>query len=274
MLSFLKRNAHQFLRRFGVDIVRSASLESAFHHMGMRKIHSRDVTEIEDLYREFVFRDLPKNPGRAALLNELIGTGVGEAIYIVHHLHQSLATKGDVCEFGVSAGATSALLASELMQFAERKLWLFDSFEGLPAPTQKDRLINDIFSLGSMESYKGAMATSDSSVREKLRLIGFPEQRTKVIKGWIEDTLRGADVPSTIAFAYVDLDLFEPIKEALRFIDSHMARGGRVMVDDYGFFSEGAQIAVDEFVAEAKGRFALELPMSCAGAFCILMKLS
>jgi hypothetical protein len=239
----------------------------------MRQIHSRDVEEIEELYRLFVFPSLPRRHGRAKLLNELMGTSIGEAIYIIHHLYEALRVPGDVCEFGVAQGATSSLLATEILSEAYRNLWLFDSFEGLPAPTSNDRLINDIFSLGSMCAYEGMMSVPETEVRGRLASINFPESRTRIKKGWVKDTTRSSDVPSQISFAYVDLDFYEPTKHALNFLDHRMPVGGRIVVDDYGWFSEGAQIAVDEFMVETNKRFKFEQPLPCAGHFCVLIKL-
>jgi hypothetical protein len=237
----------------------------------MRKTHCRDALEIEELYRHFLFPDLPRREGREELLNDLIGTTVSEAIYIIRFLHEALQVPGDICEFGVAQGATSCILGAEIMS-TNRRLWLFDSFEGLPAPGPKDRLIDDVFGLGSMRRYKGTMASPESAVLGRLEAVGFPRERTKVRKGWIKDTLLGGELPHEVAFAYVDFDFYEPIKDALMFLDGHMAPGGRIIVDDYGFFSEGAQIAVDEFIASAGNRFSFETPLPFAGHFCILKK--
>jgi hypothetical protein len=46
------------------------------------------------------------------------------------------------------------------------------------------------------------------------------------------------------------------------------------MVDDYGFFSEGAQLAVDQFVRAAADRYKLAMPLPFAGHFCILDKVA
>jgi O-methyltransferase len=240
------------------------------HTRLMRQIHKQDVVEIEELYRHFAFPDLPRDPKRADALHELHGTTVGEAIHIVHHLHQALSLPGDVCEIGCNEGATSRLIAQELLGFPDRRLWLFDSFEGLPAPTAKDRLIDDIGGLGSIEAYRGDMRAAEEQVRDKLALAGFPPERARLCKGWVEQTLSSADVPSAVCFAYVDVDFYEPILVSLRFLDRVMPVGGRIVVDDYGFFSEGAQLAVDEFVAEAGGRFVRHMPLPMAGRFCIL----
>jgi hypothetical protein len=199
---------------------------------------------------------------------------VSEALYIIKHLHDGLKVSGDICEFGVAQGATSQILASEILLLNDRRLWLFDSFEGLPAPTKEDKLIHDIFKLGSMEKYQGTMASPESEVLAKLATVNFPHQRIKMKKGWVRDALKSPDLPAQVAFAYVDFDFYEPIKDTLEFLDRRMRPGGRIVVDDYGFFSAGAQLAVDQFVTAAKDRFTFELPLPFAGHFCILSKVA
>ncbi|WP_271617385.1 TylF/MycF/NovP-related O-methyltransferase [Bradyrhizobium sp. CCBAU 51745] len=238
----------------------------------MRDIHRQDAAEIEQLYRRFLFTDLPVREGRSRDLSDLIGTTVSEAIYVIKSLHDGLKVAGDICEFGVAQGATSKLLASEIMPFQDRKLWLFDSFEGLPAPTQEDRLIHDIFNLGTMANYKGTMASPETEVLAKLASINFPSERIKVKKGWVRDAIKSGDLPAQVAFAYVDFDFYEPIKDALEFLDARMPVGGRIVVDDYGYFSEGAQLAVDQFVQGTQGRYKAEMPLPFAGHFCMLDK--
>lgn len=240
------------------------------HIRTMRYVHKADVVEIEELYRHFVFPDLPRAAARADALYELHGTSIGEAIYIVRHLNVALKIPGDVCEFGCNEGATSRLLAQEILPHRERTLWLFDSFEGLPEPTEKDRLIDDIARLGSITAYRGLMRATEDQVRDKLAKVPFPPERTRLIKGWINETLARPDVPGAVCFAYVDFDFYEPIRDALRFLDRVMPPGGWIVVDDYGFFSEGAQLAVDEFVEVSAGRFVRHMPLPMAGKFCIL----
>jgi hypothetical protein len=277
----LKKAIRSIALRLGYGIVPIGSAaeyqrvrDELSHCQIMRDIHRQDTVEIEELYRTYLFADLPRRSGRAQDLGDLIGTTVSEAIYVIKHLHDSLKIPGDICEFGVAEGATSKLLASEIMDYADRKLWLFDSFEGLPAPTNEDKLIHDIFKLRTIEKYQGTMAFPEGEVLKKLASINFPPDRIKIKKGWVKDTIRTANLPARVAFAYIDFDFYEPIKEALEFLDSRMALGGRIVVDDYGFFSEGAQVAVDRFVTGAGGRWTFELPLSFAGHFCILGKVA
>jgi hypothetical protein len=230
---------------------------------------AQTVAELEALYRRFVFPDLRPRAGRDALIARLIGTSAGEALHIVEYLHRSLRVDGDVCEFGVAQGATSALLASEIAD-TSKNLWLFDSFEGLPKPTREDVLINDVFNLGSMERYEGQMAFGRAEVTRRLREVGFPQSRVNVVKGFIEETIGRPGLPRAVCFAYVDFDLYQPIKLALEFLDRAMPVGGHVIVDDYGWFSAGAQTAVDEFLAGRVGRWRRRDSLQDAGHFAVL----
>jgi hypothetical protein len=238
----------------------------------LRHIHVRDALDIEELFRSFVFPALPRKPGREIYLADLLGTSVSEAIYILESLHAGLKVEGDICEFGVAQGATSKLLASELLD-GDRHLYLFDSFEGLPPPSPEDVLIDDIFELGSMDRYQGIMTSPESEVRQKLDAISFPALRTHIMKGWVEDTLARDDAPRKVAFAYVDFDFYGPIRTALEFLERVMPVGGRIVVDDYGYFSAGVQKATDDFVASRKDRFALSLPLPFAGKFALIERI-
>jgi O-methyltransferase len=231
------------------------------------------VAELEGSYREHVFPNLPADAVRLELLGGLKGTGISEAMYILAALHESKAVPGDVCEFGIAHGATSALLANELRD-SNKRLWLFDSFSGLPKPTAKDRLIDDIFDLGSIDAYEGQLAVDMSEVKRRLDAIAYPASRVSIVPGFIEETITLADLPAAVSFAYVDFDFYEPTSIALTFLAARMPVDGRIIVDDYGWFSEGAQTAVDEFVGRQAGTFELRLPVPSAGHFALLRKLA
>jgi O-methyltransferase len=266
---------NRLLKPFGYELRRSTprrpgALGTSFLVGKYREM----VAELHGCYHELVFPELPPCQGRNELLSNLIGTSVSEGMYLIGLLSLSMTTDGDVCEFGVAQGATSALLANEI-RGSKKELWLFDSFQGLPPSTEKDKLINDIFRLGSIEKYTGTMASPVESVKGRLDDIHFPRDRTHIVAGFIEKTLRSATLPDRVCFAYVDLDFYEPILTTLRFLRQRMPVGGTVVVDDYGFFSAGAKAAVDEFMVEAAGEFEMTLPLKCAAEttpFCILRR--
>jgi O-methyltransferase len=262
----LKHIALRVIEAAGYDIARRGTRIAASRR-------AETSAELEALYREFVFPDLPPCAGRADLIALLEGTAASEAIYIAAYLHRSLRVPGAICEFGVAQGATSAFLANE-MRATDRQLFLFDSFEGLPRPTARDVLVDDIFQLGSMDAYEGKMAFERHHVVGRLRAVEFPLSRVMIVPGFIEKTIHSPGLPAAVAFAYVDFDLYEPIAIALQFLDGVTQRGAHVVVDDYGWFSAGAQSAVDEFVGSRATRWRLTKPLPFAGKFAVLERFS
>lgn len=157
---------------------------------------------------------------------------------------------GSVCEFGVAQGETAALIANEILS-SDKILHLFDSFQGLPKPSRKDQLKDDIFSLGDIERYAGTMSYPEERVLARLKALSFPLNRLVIHKGFFDQVLRkDVNLPQKVSFAYLDFDLYEPIKQALNFLHNITLPGAIIIVDDYDFFSTGAKTAVDEFLKE------------------------
>lgn len=212
---------------------------------------------------------------RPKLLMRLLGTPPSEAYFIVQAIAKTRGLEGEICEFGVAQGETSALIANEIRS-SNKKLHLFDSFEGLPEPTEQDRLKDDIFSLGSMQAYAGTMACPEEMVRARLEAIAFPAERYVVHEGFIDKVVTdGSNLPESVSFAFVDFDFYEPIKLALDFLHQKTITGSIIIVDDYDYFSTGAKTAVDEFL-EAKNvdgvQYECLVPDSRYGHFAILTK--
>ena len=230
------------------------------------------VTQMHDALRQLMFPRLPAVAGRVELMAKLLGTGIPEAMYVLSELHETLGDAGDVCEFGVAQGATSALLANELRP-TNKTLWLYDSFAGLPKPSGKDTLKDDIFRLGSIERYEGEMRCDAAEARHRLTEIGVEPERYSIHAGWVQDTLRDNIGPASVCFAYVDFDFYEPIAYTLDYLGRHLTPNGRIVVDDYDFFSTGAKTAVDEFV-QRHPNYELVMPAAFAGAFCLLRRKS
>jgi hypothetical protein len=196
---------------------------------------------------------------RPGLLSALLGTSQDEAQVIIAALAEVRELPGAVVEMGVAQGCTSALIANEIRD-ETTVLHLFDSFQGLPAPSERDVLKDDIFKLGSMAAYQSQMAVAQKHVESKLRAIGFSRGRVEIHAGLVENTLRNWDLlPSLVKFAYVDLDFYEGTKRALEFLDCACRPGAIVVVDDYDYFSTGVKTAADEFIARTAGMWTMEV---------------
>ena len=259
------------LKPLGVKLTKMRTQQTGTPDVVKLSKYKQLIQEFHGWFSESIFPDLPSTENRCELLEELMGTGLSEAMYILAFLHRSMKLEGDVCEFGVAQGTTSALLANEILT-SDKHLWLFDSFEGLPKPSAKDKLNDDIFDLGSIEAYQGTMRCSIDEVRSRMSAIQFPSSRLQIIPGFIEETRKNARLPDKLCFAYVDFDFYEPTSIALTFLSEHLSVGGSVIIDDYGFFSSGVKTAVDEFMATHSDSFEMIIPPKYAGHCVILVK--
>lgn len=149
------------------------------------------------------------------------------------------AIEGDFVEFGCYVGTTSVFLA-ELLASSDRKLWLFDSFMGLPEKTAED-------SSPAGEQFQPGKLLAPKKVLEK-NLARFDRRSIRIKKAWFSD-LGAQDVPDSIAFAFLDGDYYHSILDPLQLIWPRLADGAVVIVDDYANEAlPGAARAVDEWV--------------------------
>ena len=157
---------------------------------------------------------------------------------IVHLAEGCLKVRGDFVEMGCYKGDTSLLLA-EVLRGTEKKLWIYDSFEGLPEKKNEDKSV-----LGTLFK-KGELAVTKREVKERFLRAGLPVPVIK--KGWFCD-LNEDDLPGKIAFAFLDGDFYESIKDSLKLVLPKMNRGGIIMIHDYTNPAlPGVKKAVDEF---------------------------
>lgn len=254
----------------GYDLHRSSEHRVSFNNFcNLAQAYEQRINELSDVAIE-------ENDNRPKLLARLLGTPPSEAYFIIQALTRCKNVAGDVCEFGVAQGETSALIANEIRS-GEKVFHLFDSFEGLPKPTGMDQLKDDIFSLGSMGAYAGKMSCPERMVLARLGAISFPRERFAVHKGFIENVLsQDASLPKTVSFAFVDFDFYEPIKLTLEFLHKTSSAGAIIVVDDYDYFSTGAKVAVDEFVEAANSGeklYDLLVPSTQYGHFAVMTKM-
>ena len=99
--------------------------------------YAEAVSSLYALMGDSVLPSLPAlTERRTKDLTSLDGVPVPHAVYIIDLLMKTAMLEGEVCEMGVAGGCTSRLLADEIIE-SNRELWLFDSFAGLPKPTEK-----------------------------------------------------------------------------------------------------------------------------------------
>jgi SAM-dependent methyltransferase len=142
--------------------------------------------------------------------------------------------EGLVLEFGVATGATIRALAETVPQ---RKLYGFDSFEGLP------------------EDWAGYMPAG--SFRQPT--LPTVPNNVELVVGLFSDTLPRflTETAGTVAFVHFDCDLYSSTQCVLENIHGRLARGAIFVFDEYYNYPGwkfGEHLALEEFVAKTEAR--------------------
>ena len=220
------------------------------------------------LLKEIVFNNLASrffehrsgidNEKLLNLLLDLKGTSLVEGLNIANSLIKVSNLEGDVCEFGVAQGKTSKLIGY-IINNLDKKLFLFDSFKGLPKPTKEDELKDDIFNLKNISNYEGKMSHEEEKVLSELKMVNFDKKKLVVNRGFFfEKNIVNFDIPKNVSFAYLDFDFYQPTLDALNLLEKIIVKKGIIIVDDYDFFSTGAKTAVDKWMDKNKKDFTIK----------------
>jgi len=180
-----------------------------------------------------------KNKNRANEPQQVTKT---ETEIILELLEKTLDVPGDVVEFGCYRGDTSVLMKRILEKNTSKKiLWLYDSFEGLPAKTKEDS------SVAGDQFKAGELLVTKREVIEKFKRFGL--KLPKIKKGFFENLDPAEDVPEKISFAFLDGDLYTSIKTSLKLVEKRIEKGGIIIVHDYNNPElPGSSRAVDEWL--------------------------
>lgn len=234
-----------------------------------------DLDEIITHYlSEIIDQDQKKIEAFKNLLKNLLGTSLVEGLKIIDCLNKTKNINGDICEFGVAQGRTSKLIAY-FIKDSNKKLFLIDSFQGLPKPTDKDLLKDDIFSLGDINKYEGKMSNPEAKVLNELRDIKFNKDRLIVNKGFFNHkSVDEMKLPTSVSFAYLDFDFYQPTLDGLNYLNKVLNVGGMIIVDDYDFFSTGVKTSVEEWFKINSKSYSKDIVKTKSASFVILEKIS
>ncbi len=195
------------------------------------------------------------------ILNKVKGYTCGSAERIVGVMN---ATKyvvennipGAIVECGVWRGGSMMAAAHTLLNLkhTSRDIHLFDTFEGMSEPTEKDIMFDGQKAstlLDTSERKEGVVnywcIAGIEDVTRNLHSTRYPKDRLHFTKGKVEDTIP-KHAPGQIALLRLDTDWYESTAHELEHLYPRVAPNGVVIIDDYGHWV-GARQAVDEFMA-------------------------
>jgi len=175
--------------------------------------------------------------------------------------------EGDIVECGVWRGGMMQIVARTILslevnideQKNVRKLWLYDTFQGMPEPEHE--LDRDMYrgehasikmrrepKFGENGKHTVWCVADLSDVKNGMDLTNYPEVNINFIEGLVEETLPSQS-PLKIAILRVDTDWYSSTKHIMHNLFDKVVKGGVIIFDDYESW-EGARTAVNEFFNE------------------------
>jgi O-methyltransferase len=160
-------------------------------------------------------------------------TNVEQRMNMYHLVSQVLAygVEGDLVELGCNKGESSVLIQKVIDDYApERRLFVYDSFEGLPSKTEND---------GETRFQEGWCRTNEEVLIRNFEAYGL--RKPSICKGWFHETLP-SQLPSKICFAYLDGDFYDSIMVSLQHVYPRLSPGAICLIDDYADPSVGVDV--------------------------------
>jgi O-methyltransferase len=153
---------------------------------------------------------------------------------------------GDLVETGVWRGGASIMMRAVLAAFGarDRRVWLADSFCGLPPPdaqTYPDDAGDPLHTFDDL-------AVPLEVVRANFAAYDLLDDQVVFLPGWFRETLPNAPI-ERIAVLRLDGDMYESTIVALRALYPKLSPGGFVIIDDYGAIP-GCARAVQDYRRE------------------------
>jgi hypothetical protein len=143
---------------------------------------------------------------------------------------QCESLRGNFAEFGVYRAGCAFMLLATTAQDSDRKLFLFDTFAGMPG----DHLTDEEEKWGLTGRY------ADTSVEFVEQRLSRWQGRFTTCPGDVFDTVRITET-GPLVFAHIDLNSGEATLRALEYVYERLVAGGIVLFDDYGSSGGGPQ---------------------------------
>ncbi len=163
---------------------------------------------------------------------------------------------GDFVECGVWKGGSCMMMALILKRLGvnDRKIFLYDTFEGMSEPTEADKQFNgqaanDLLNHSVKEDENSVWCYSTlEEVQSNVFSTGYDPQNFIITKGKVEDSIPGV-IPGRIALLRLDTDWYESTYHELIHLYPVLSENGIMIIDDFGHW-EGAKKAVIQYFEE------------------------
>jgi len=149
---------------------------------------------------------------------------------------------GEIAELGVFRGDFAKYLNQA---FPDRKLYLFDTFEGFDPRDVDADLAGKYSEKAWFEEMKVFRFNSEGIALSKMK----HRDQCVIRKGYFPETIPEEDL--TYAFVSLDPDLYQPMLAGLRYFYPRLSEGGYIMIHDYNNGNtKGVRKAVADYERE------------------------
>jgi len=148
---------------------------------------------------------------------------------------------GDLIETGIWRGGACILMRAILAAHGvqDRKVFVADSFEGLPKPDPRFPVDK-----GDTRHKSRYLAVTQAQVEDNFARFGLLDHQVVFLKGWFRDTLPTAPIHK-LAVLRLDGDMYGSTMDALESLYPKLSQGGFCIVDDYAI--RGCRQAVEDY---------------------------
>jgi len=159
---------------------------------------------------------------------------------------------GAFVECGVWRGGSAMCAALTLRSLGSltREIWLYDTFSGMTASSERDRTFSGVPAAHFQPARRAWHGVAAAEVRANLLSTGYPEDKIRLVEGDVRETL-AVHRPDRIALLRLDTDWYDSTRAEMEALFPLLVPGGVLIIDDYGDYA-GAKEAVDEYL-EAHG---------------------
>ena len=175
------------------------------------------------------------------ILNELIGFSLisHDRLYFLYQFAKMAPEGGDFAELGVYKGGSARLLS----YLTDNRVYLFDTFDGMPDTDIVDKHQKGDFNDTSLESVKAYLSDRNN---------------VTLMPGFFPETTKGID--TKFSFVHIDADIYQSTKDALEYFYPRLLPGGILMFDDYYWpLCPGVNLAIEEFLIEHQAEHVINL---------------
>ncbi|MGH0945612.1 TylF/MycF family methyltransferase [Bacillus mycoides] len=176
----------------------------------------------------------------------------------MNQLHDAMETiikeniDGDFIETGVWRGGACIFMRGFLKAYGitNRKVWVADSFEGLPTPDIKNYPQDKDDTLYQYDYLRVSL----EEVQKNFKKYDLLDDQVHFLKGWFKDTLPTAPVEK-IAIARLDGDMYESTMDSLTNLYHKISPGGFIIIDDY------ALPTCEKAIFDFRKKYSIETPL-------------